>query len=378
MTDSTVFDICIIGAGIAGASLAYRLGNQRQVILLETEDQPGFHSTGRSAAMYMETYGTPQIRALTRAGFNFYEHPPQDFAANPILADRGCLYVATHEQQELVKKNHQIAQENKGQIEVLNAVETMQLAPCLKEEQIHSALFEPNAKDLDVHGLHQGYLKGAQQAGAVLRNNSQVLKGTFHQGIWLLELKNGSQIKAKNIVNAAGAWADQLATACQVPTIGLTPYRRSAFTFAAPAQLEFAHWPCIAGIDESYYFKPDAGQLLGSPANTDTSYPHDVMPEELDIATGIYHIEQATTLQITRPSHTWAGLRSFVADGDLVIGWDNHQDNFFWLAAQGGYGIQSSAGVSELACALLLHSKNTEHLTAHGVEPARLSPSRLR
>lgn len=378
MVESTVFDICIVGGGIAGASLAYRLAHKRHVIVIEAEEQPGFHSTGRSAAMYMETYGTPQIRALTKAGFSFYQQPPSGFTDAPIITDRGCLYVARNNQQHVLQKNHAIALENKGEIELLNANETQDLAPCLNPQDLYGALFEPNAKDLDVHALHQGYLKGITHTDSVLRCKAQLTQSHFNNGIWTIQLQDGRIIKAKNIVNAAGAWADQVATLCHVPTIGLTPYRRSAFTFDAPAETAFSHWPCIADIEESYYFKPDAGQLLGSPANTDPSYPHDVMPEELDIATGIYHIEQATTLRIPRPKHTWAGLRSFVPDGDLVVGWDNHQDNFFWLAAQGGYGIQSSAGVSELAYSLIINNQCSERLLAYGVQAEFLSPSRLR
>jgi D-arginine dehydrogenase len=142
--------------------------------------------------------------------------------------------------------------------------------------------------------------------------------------------------------------------------------------------MDVSAWPAVAGIDESFYFKPDAGQLLGSPANADPTSPHDVLPEELDIALGIHHIESATTLQIRRPTATWAGLRSFVADGEMVIGADPDCPGLFWLAGQGGYGIQSAAGASELAAALLLQEPLPEALRAQGVDPASLSPARLR
>lgn len=163
-----------------------------------------------------------------------------------------------------------------------------------------------------------------------------------------------------------------------VAPIGLQPCRRSAFTFEGPADSDFSRWPAVIGIDESFYFKPDAGQLLGSPANADPVPAQDVVPEELDIATGIFHIEAVTSLQIQRPRHSWAGLRSFVTDGDLVVGWDAQRPGFFWLAAQGGYGIQSAAGVSQLACALLLNQPVPEELLRQGVDPHRLAPARLR
>lgn len=161
-------------------------------------------------------------------------------------------------------------------------------------------------------------------------------------------------------------------------SIGLVPHRRSAFTFRPPEGLDVSRWPAVVGVDESYYFKPDAGQLLGSPANADPSAPHDVMPEEVDIALGIHQIESVTTLSIRRPTATWAGLRSFVRDGEIVIGWDDACPAFFWLAAQGGYGIQSAAGASSLAAALLLERALPDELLQQGVDAQAVSPRRLR
>jgi D-arginine dehydrogenase len=160
--------------------------------------------------------------------------------------------------------------------------------------------------------------------------------------------------------------------------IGLVPHRRSAFTFKASEGMDVSGWPAVVGVDESYYFKPDAGQLLGSPANADPTVPHDVVPEELDIALGIHQIETVTTLTIRRPASTWAGLRSFVRDGEMVIGWDEHCPGFFWLAGQGGYGIQSAAGASELAASLLCGKPLPPELARHGVDPRVLAPQRLR
>lgn len=180
------------------------------------------------------------------------------------------------------------------------------------------------------------------------------------------------------MVNAAGAWADELAALFGARPIGLVPHRRSAFTFKAPENLDASGWPAVVGVNEDYYFKPDAGQLLGSPANADPTVPHDVVPEELDIALGIHQIESVSTLSIRRPTSTWAGLRSFVGDGELVIGPDDACPGFFWLAAQGGYGIQSAAGASALANALLTGAALPEELRQHGVEPRALSPARLR
>lgn len=168
-----------------------------------------------------------------------------------------------------------------------------------------------------------------------LRCNAELIQACYLDDVWQVELADGSRLQARCLVNAAGAWADRVAEQCGVARIGLQPCRRSAFTFPGPAEQDFTRWPAVIGVDESFYFKPDAGQLLGSPANADPVEPQDAAPEEFDVALGIYNIEAMTTLAIRRPSHTWAGLRSFVADGDLVIGFDAHAPAFFWLAAQG-------------------------------------------
>jgi D-arginine dehydrogenase len=372
------FDIAIVGAGIAGASLGYRLAGRRSVVLLEREAQPGYHSTGRSAAMVMESYGPPMVRALTRASRTFYEHPPEGFAQQPLLGARGALYVALHEQAHLLESTRVELQSTGCRIEVLDAQQTLAKAPCLRADLVAGALFDADAQDIDVSALHQGFLRGLRAAGGELRNGAE-LRGVRRQGEgWELALADGSTLWARTVVNAAGAWADIVAALFGARPIGLEPRRRSAFTFRAPEGMAVADWPAVVGIDESWYFKPDAGQLLGSPANADPTEPHDVLPEELDIALGIHHIESATTLQIRRPTATWAGLRSFVGDGEMVIGADAGCPGFFWLAAQGGYGIQSAAGASELAAALLLQEPLPASLRAQGVEPASLSPARLR
>ncbi len=377
MAMTETFDIVIIGAGIAGASLGYRIAAEQQVLILERESQAGYHATGRSAAMFMEAYGTPQVQALTRASRAFYESPPQGFCEHALLEPRGCLYVATHEQRELLDSTFAQSQANGTDVTLLDHDAALALVPSLRSEVLAGAVYEPGAMDLDVHALHQGFLRGFRQAGGELRCNSEVLKGVFDKGLWHLSLADGSHVQARQLVNAAGAWADHLAIVCGVPPVGLQPCRRTAFTFEGPQDQAFSRWPAVVGVDESFYFKPDAGQLLGSPANADPVAPQDVMPEELDVAIGIYNIEAITTLAIRRPSHTWAGLRSFVADGDLVIGRDPHTPAFFWLAAQGGYGIQSAAGASQLACALLLDQAIPTSLSAEGVELQRLSPARF-
>ncbi|HMT64480.1 MAG TPA: FAD-binding oxidoreductase [Ottowia sp.] len=369
----------IIGAGIAGASLAWRLARAgRPVVLIEREPQPGMHSTGRSAAMFMESYGPPGVRALTRASRDFYLHPPAGFAEAPLLSPRHALFVATAGQQAALARMQADLAASGTTMVLLNSELLAQAAPALKPDLFQNALLDEQGYDMDVHALLQGFLRGARQAGARLLTGVWPLRAAHDGQRWRVALSDGNELVAHTVVNAAGAWADELAALFGAVPIGLQPRRRSAFTFRAPEGVDIGGWPMVADVDEAWYFKPDAGQLLGSPANADPVPPHDVQPEEFDIALGIHLIQEATSLRIERPTATWAGLRSFVADGDLVIGFDDACPGFFWLAAQGGYGIQSAAGASLLAASLIAGQPLPAELAAHGVEPRVVSPLRLR
>ncbi len=382
MCNTQVYDYLIIGAGIAGTSLAYRLQGRGSALLIDGESQAGYHSTGRSAAMFMETYGTPTIQALTRASRQFYEHPPQGFCDHPLLRDRGVLYIAHQRQEQLFQDAIAQYKATGAHVNILSADEVVKRVPCIKRQGLLGAIEEADAKDLDVHAVLQGFMKGAKQSGVKTLFNATVVKAHRAQDTWSVELSQGSTIVSRKVVNAAGAWGDRVAALFGADAVGLQPKRRSAFTFQAPDKaaapgMEIEHWPAVVGIDESFYFKPDAGQLLGSPANADPVEPHDVVAEEFDIALGIDRIETATDLAIRRPSHTWAGLRSFVDDGEFVMGWDKRAQGFFWLIGQGGYGIQTSPGASLLASNLLLNEELDASLQAEKIDPAIVSPSRF-
>jgi D-arginine dehydrogenase len=370
------FDIAIVGAGIAGASLAYRLAPHRRVLLLEREPQPGYHSTGRSAAMFMESYGPPQARALTRASRAFYERPPEGFTESPIVTPRGVLYVGWDGQQAQLEHTLRELRSTGSRVERVDANTALRRVPALRAAGLVGAIEEPDAMDIDVHALHQGFLRAARRAGAVLWADADVTSARRAACAWDLRLSDGRAVRAETLVNAAGAWADAVASLAGASPLGLVPRRRSAFTFASPAGADIRAWPTVAAIDERWYFKPDAGQLLGSPANADPVPAHDVQAEELDIATGIARIEAATTLAIARPTRTWAGLRTFAPDGELVIGFDPRCEGFFWLAGQGGYGIQSAAGASLLAAGLLRDTVLNDGLRLAGVDPELVSPAR--
>jgi D-arginine dehydrogenase len=369
-------DVLIIGAGIAAASLGYFLAPHTRVTLLEREAQPGYHSTGRSAALFLASYGTEQVRALTRASRTFLDQPPPGFVDVPILSPRGALFAATPEQADLLDEHCALLASLSPLSRRLSRDETVAMVPVLRPERLLGGALEPDASDIDVHALHQGYLRGLRRLGGQLVCDAEVTHIERHGAEWIVQV-GGREHRAALLVNAAGAWCDEVARLAGVAPIGLQPKRRSAFTFAPPPGLDVARWPSVVGADESWYIKPDAGVLLGSPANADPVPPHDVQPEELDIALAVDRIETATTLRIRRPIRTWAGLRSFVADGDLVGGFDAHVPGFFWVAAQGGYGIQTSAAMGQACAALLRGEPLPQQLADFGLTPAMLSPARL-
>jgi D-arginine dehydrogenase len=380
MTSSTptpvVADFLVIGGGIAGASVAYWLAPHASVILLERESQPGYHSTGRSAALFMESYGTPQVRALTMASRAFLEHPPEGFSEHPLLTPRGAMMVAGAEHKAELEAHWEVLRAMDTGASRLSGEQAREMVPALRPEQVMGAVYEPDASDMDVHAIHQGFLRGTRRSGGALLVDAPVTSLRREGEVWQVQA-GAHALEAPLVVNAAGAWADAIGALAGARPIGLQPKRRSAFIFAPPEGVASAAWPLTAGVEEDWYFKPDAGMLLGSPANADPVPPHDVQPEELDIATAIDRIERMTTLAIRRPTRVWAGLRSFVADGDLVGGADPELPGFFWSAAQGGYGIQTSPAMGWSVAALVRGEPIPAHVAAFGLTPAMLSPSRL-
>lgn len=369
-------DAVVIGAGMAGASVAYFLAPHARVVVLERETHPGVHATGRSAALFSETYGSPQVRALTRATRPFLEHPPEGFAAHPILTPRGTVIIGDADRVDAVVAMHDAMSSHTSDLKLLSPDELLAMVPVLRPEAARIGLHEPGAADIDVNELHQGFLRGLRARGGQLRTGVEIGAIERGPGHWYVDAGD-TVYRAPLVLNAAGAWVDQVANLAGVHPLGIEPRRRSAFLFAAPDGLATARWPFVIDADESFYFKPDAGLLLGSCANADPVLPHDVQPEELDVALGIYRIEEATTLSIRRPVRTWAGLRSFVADGDLVGGFATDAPGFFWVAAQGGYGIQTSAAMAEACASMILGRPMPWHLVDQGITPEMLSPGRL-
>ncbi|WP_428665765.1 NAD(P)/FAD-dependent oxidoreductase [Reyranella sp.] len=372
------FDFAIVGAGIAGVSAAYHLAPAASVIVLEREHVPAYHTTGRSAALHSETYGSAEIRAITVASGHFYRQPPAGFTDHALLTPRGALIVGRAEQEADLKKAAADYARLVPSVRWLDPDETLQLQPLFKPEAVQGgAIFEPEADDMDVAAIHGGFLRGSRAAGTVLRLNAEVMSLARKDGRWHIALRDGETISATTVVNAAGAWADVLGGLAGAAPIGLVPKRRTAFTFDSPPGLELAGLPMAIDFDESFYFKPEVGQFLASPADETPSPPCDAQPEEIDIAIAVERIETATALRVSRIKNKWAGLRSFVSDKNLVVGYDPAVDGFFWLAGQGGYGIQTGAAAGRLAASLALGKELPGDIVSLGVTERALSPGRF-
>lgn len=367
-------DVAILGAGIAGASLAGELASGASVALLEREAQPGYHTTGRSAALFSTTYGPPVIRALSRASRPFLETPPEGFAAAPLLAPRGALMAAREDQLDALEAL--ATGVAPGALRRVSGGEARRLSPLLRES-CAAGLHEEGARDLDVHALHQGCLRRLTRAGGTLRLNAEALAIEREGGRWRVETRGGA-VRATTLVNAAGAWADEVAGMAGAPRIGLQPKRRTALIVRAPEGVEPDRWPMTIDIDEAFYLKPEAGRLLISPADETPSPPCDAQPEDLDVAICVDRIMTAFDLDIRRIERKWAGLRSFVADKAPVAGFDPAAPGFFWLAAQGGYGVQTAPALARLSAALILDRPVPADILDEGVSEAALSPARLR
>lgn len=372
-------DCIVVGAGIAGASIAASLAGRLKVTVLEAEPQAGYHSTGRSAALYAPIYGNAVIRALTRASRAFFDAPPAGLTGMsnaPLLRSRETLFLVGAGQERLADDFRAEPDVGAGTL-VLSIDETLARVPVLARERIAGALLDPSSADIDVDLLHQGLLRQARAHGAQLRLNERLLGLERHGGTWLAHTSAGVH-GAPVVVNAAGAWADTVAQLAGLMPMPLQPMRRTAALIDVPGGLDCSAWPAVVTIDESHYFKPEAGLLLISPADETPSPPCDAQPEEWDVAVAVDRFETLTGQPVRKVHRRWAGLRVFSPDRSPVVGYDPATTGFFWCAGHGGYGIQSAPALGAFAAAQLLRCPLPEplaHLQAHAAE---LSPERFR
>lgn len=373
MGDATA-DILVIGGGMAGASAAAELAGSARVTLLEMESQPGYHTTGRSAAMYEPAYGPAAIRAMTRAGYDMFANPPEVFGPGPLISPRSSLFVATEEERPLLEAMRDDVGHDR--LETLDADEVRAMVPILREGYIVDGALNRGGADIDVGRMHQGYLRMLKAAGGTVVTGAEVTGLTRADGVWTAETRAGT-FSAPVVVNAAGAWADKLGALAGAEPIGLTPKRRTALIVAAPSGMDVSSWPLTVNASETWYLKPDAGRLLISPANEDPQQPADAQPDEMDVAICVDRVMTACDIDIRRIENQWAGLRSFVADKEPVAGFSDVVDGFYWLAGQGGYGIQSAPAMARFVAAQVLGRPLPDEITAEGLDPAVLAPGRL-
>ena len=380
------YDIVVIGAGIAGASIAAELAPSASVLLLEMEPQPGYHATGRSAAYFSSSYGSAAVRGITAASEQFYREPPDGFTDLRLLHPRDAVFIARPDQRGKLHEFHQEV----PQLQALTQDEVLRRVPILDSDYVSGGLLEAGGGDLDVDAILQAYLRRFRQSGGTLCCRQKVDSIVQLPDEWELFLtgdKPGSEklsskqardkVRCRIIVNAAGAWAGELGKVAGLGDLGLQPRRRTALLVKLPDSIDASDWPLTVDVEEQFYFKPDAGLLLVSPADETPSIACDAQPEELDLALAMDRLGRATSLAINRIEHKWAGLRTFAPDGEFVVGFDPRADGFFWMAGQGGYGVQSAPGLAKLAGALVTGSTLSEGFSSLESFRDLVSPARL-
>ena len=367
--------VTVIGGGIAGASAAAHLAPEAEVTLLEMEPTMAYHTTGRSAAMFIVNYGAEGSRPLARASQDFLENPPEGVADHELLSDRGALWIADEHQIETLRRIAQEGHASGAGSEMVDAAHVLALVPKLSPEHVAAGLWEPSARDLDVAGLHQLFVRLARHHAAEIKTRSPVIEISNVGSGWKVATPD-TTVQCDAVVNASGAWGDGLAVMAGVEPIGLQAMRRTAFM--VPGREDYRNWPVVVDVDHRFYFRPDGVQLLCSLAEEKPDEPGDIRPREEDVALAIERINQATTLNIRSVNSQWAGLRTFSQDRDLVIGEDPTVPGFFWLVGQGGTGIATAPAYGALLASQVLGKPLPEALASAGVDPVRTLPDRFR
>jgi D-arginine dehydrogenase len=342
--DTHAFDAIVIGAGIAGATVAAHLSSDRRVALIEAEEAAGYHSTGRSAAIWIQNYGPPDVRVLTGLSRAFFEQPPPGFADASILSHRPIVFLAPAEQRDHLGR---MLAEGTGLREA-SIAEVTALVPALRPGYAVQAAIEDDAFDMDVAALHQGFLRLLRTQGGVLALRSRTGSIERQSGLWEVQVSGGDAFTAPVVINTAGAWGDHVAQQAKVAPLGLVPKRRTGVVID-PAPWQVTKWPMVNDVGHTWYIRPEARtKLMVSPADETDIHAHDVAPDELDVAIAIDRMQQALDIEVRRVEHSWAGLRTFTPDRSLAFGWDGAAEGFFWCVGQGGYGIQTSPAAGKL------------------------------
>jgi D-arginine dehydrogenase len=368
------YDFLVVGAGLSGTAAACELASHGSVLLVEAEATPGYHATGRSAALFTPHQGTPLVQAINRASAAFFAMPPAGFTDHPLLALRGGLTIAEPGQEHLLQDLQALSAPGR-EVHPIDVETVLRLAPILRAERVGAAVHEPGVADIDVAALHQGYLRLLRQRGGTLVCGQRIDALDHQGGIWTARTPD-AQFQARVIVNATGAWADHVAALAGVRPIGLVPKRRTAIIVDGLPDIDTRSMPTVDFTATDAYFKPDGGRIMASLGEQDPVEAQDVRPDEWEIALLADWLQRETKLTVRRIGHSWAGLRSFVSDDNPVVGFDGAVPDFFWLAAQGGYGIMMAPTLGRAAAALARHQDLPDELAAQGIDAKDLCRSR--
>ena len=359
------FDVVIVGGGIAGASLGAAIAARRRTLIIEAEDQCGYHATGRSAAFYLESYGGPAVAQLTMASGEFLASPPCEFSEHGFLRVRGDLHLARDQLPTLP-----VGVESR----VVERSELERRLPGIRP-QWRRALFEPGCADIDVAALHAAFLRRFRHAGGAVRTRARLARARSMGDGWKIALADGETLSASALVNAAGARADGVAKACGVAPLGITPRRRTMVQLRV-ARSGLRNLPLVDDAEGTFYFKGEGDRTIWlSPHDEIETGPCDAAPEEVDVAIAVERFQGVVDWPIESVERRWAGLRTFAPDRLPVYGFDGRQPSFFWCAGQGGFGIQTSPAAAHLAAAQLL-GEQPDAMIAH-IDPAAYSPIRF-
>jgi len=365
-------DIIVIGAGIAGTSAAAELAAHASVILLEMESQPGYHATGRSAAFFAAAYGNRIIRDITGSCERFFLEPPEGFSEPDLIRLRDCMFFGRVDQMDQL----QTMQEDNPRLKFLDSAAVRERVPILAPDYLHGAMWDHIGGDIDVDALLQGYLRLLRRRGGTILNEHRVAALQRVSGTWRVNA-GAAEFSAPIIINAAGGWVDKVAQFAGLTPLGVKPLLRSAFLIDPPPGVDIEDWPLMIDADEDFYFKPDAGQIMVCPADETLTEPCDAQADDFEVAMGVDRFEKATGMDIRRVNQRWAGLRTFAPDKVLVAGFDPRAEGFFWLAGQGGYGVQSSPAMAHMATWLITGTEPPANFNKVIEYKAAVAPDRL-
>ena len=362
-------DVIVIGGGIAGIGAAAMIAGKASVVVLEAESQCGYHASGRSAAIFIPSYGGKEVCELTAASESYYINGNEYSNGQSFLTDRGMLSLSCADEEDVMSA---YLAENSEALEI--PLDTaIEMVPILDRSRILRAAFEDSARDIDTDLLIQSWIKLCRSQGGEIETDQSVSSIRHKAGSWQVSAANQTY-SAPIVINAAGAWADQVAILAGVSAAGLQPCRRSAALIPAPAGHDVSDWPLFGSVSESWYVKPMGGKLMLSPADEDPVEAHDAYAEDMTLLEGIDRYERAVTVAVERVEHNWAGLRTFARDRVPVVGWEPDVPGFFWLAGQGGYGFQTAPAISQLVSKLVLDQAlaHPEQSLVNALSPARL------